>query len=89
MAWDDDDGAGFGSAFLPEDGIILEPGQYYQLVITGFGNADSGSFTLDLGGDAVFFLLICPTLGEWGLIAFIGLLGNAGAAWSRQTKKLA
>ena len=60
-AWDDDDGAGFGSAFTPADGYMIDANTPYQLVVTGWGPANLGDFTLTLGGDAVFGQPATPT----------------------------
>ena len=47
VAWDDDDGAGNWSAFTAADGVTLQPGQTYYLVLSSFGPAITGTFTID------------------------------------------
>ncbi|MEE4273192.1 MAG: hypothetical protein V2I67_16075 [Thermoanaerobaculales bacterium] len=61
VAWDDDDGAGFGSAFTPADGYMITANTQYYLVVTGYGNASLGDYTLTMGGDAVFGQPATPT----------------------------
>jgi hypothetical protein len=56
VAWDDDDGPGLGSAFLPGDGFALAASTTYDLVVASYGTGDNGAFTVDLGGDLVFGL---------------------------------
>lgn len=77
VAYDDDGGVGLASAFTEADGIQIQGGVPYQLVVAGFGAGDTGTFTLDLGNATIFGRSI-PTLGEWGMIAF--LLTLVGAA---------
>ncbi len=70
---DDDDGAGLASAITPGDNIVLDPGVVYQVVVTTFANGDTGTFTLNLGGDLELGVPV-PTLGEWGWIALAVVL---------------
>jgi len=52
--YDDDGGAGLGSAITPADAFSLVPNQSYFAVVTAFANGDTGTFDLVLGGDLVF-----------------------------------
>jgi len=54
VAWDDDSGPGFASAFLPGHYYYVHPYTRYQLVVTSFGEGQSGTFTLTLDGNAHF-----------------------------------
>jgi hypothetical protein len=47
VAWDDDDGAGNWSAFTAADGVTLQPGQTYYLVLSTFTPGVVGTFTID------------------------------------------
>jgi len=47
VAWDDDDGTGNWSAFTAADGVQLQPGQTYYLVLSTFSPAVTGTFTID------------------------------------------
>ena len=47
VAWDDDDGAGNWSTFTAADGVTLQPGQIYYLVLSSFTPAITGTFTID------------------------------------------
>jgi len=57
IAADDDDGGGPNgqlSAFTASDGIVLQPGQTYWLVMTTFGGfADFGSYQIDVSGATI------------------------------------
>lgn len=61
MAWDDDDGDGYASAITPADGFFITANTTYYMVISGWGPSDLGTYTLDLGGDAVFGVAQQPT----------------------------
>ena len=54
MYGDDDSGTGLNSAFLPGDGVFLEPNTSYILVVTSFSNGATGDYTLNVDGDVVF-----------------------------------
>lgn len=85
VAWDDDGGVGLASAIVPADGIALSPGVTYQFVVSGFNNTHLGTYTLNVGGDLQFGLpVFVPTLGEWGMIAFVCLLAVAGLVMMRR-----
>ncbi|HOC42670.1 MAG TPA: hypothetical protein PKJ99_06585 [Thermoanaerobaculales bacterium] len=47
VAWDDDDGTGNWSAFTAADGVTLQPGQTYYLVLSTFTPGITGTFTID------------------------------------------
>jgi hypothetical protein len=47
VAWDDDDGTGNWSAFTAADGVQLEPGRIYYMVLSTFSPAITGTFTID------------------------------------------
>ena len=82
VAWDDDDGVGFGSAITPADGVVLDPGVQYFAVVSGFNNAQLGTFDINLGGDLVLgspaAILEVPTLSTWGIAGLVGLLASLG-----------
>ncbi len=46
IAWDDDDGSGNWSAFTAADGVLLQPGQTYYVVLSTFSPAVTGTFTI-------------------------------------------
>lgn len=54
VAWDDDGGIGYLSAFTAGDNYVIQADTTYWLVISGYDDNDLGTFTLNLGGDAVF-----------------------------------
>ncbi len=47
VAWDDDDGTGNWSAFTAADGVALQPGQTYYLVLSTYTPGITGTFTID------------------------------------------
>lgn len=61
-AWNDDGGVGFGSAIVAADGVAMVPNEVYTLVVSGFGPADLGTYTLNLGGDLQFGEPAAPAL---------------------------
>lgn len=61
VAWDDDDGDGLASAIIPADGVAIDADTTYFLVIAGYGATALGTYTLDLGGNAVFGAAQQPT----------------------------
>lgn len=61
VANDDDDGAGLGSAFLPADGYMIEADTTYYLVVSAFSTGATGTFTLNLSGNAVLGAAQQPT----------------------------
>ncbi len=85
-AWDDDGGVGFGSAIVPGDGVALAAGVPYQLVVCGFGPANLGTYDLVVGGTIVNGFVAIPTLNQWGLMAFLALLGISAIWFVRRTK---
>ncbi|MCB1049131.1 MAG: IPTL-CTERM sorting domain-containing protein [Acidobacteria bacterium] len=90
VAWDDDGGVGFGSHIAPGDGVEIQAGQTYQLVVSGFNNTHMGDFTMVLGGNAVFGQPVTiPTMSEWGLIVFAVLMIGSGLYLRRRTVKVA
>jgi len=54
VAWDDDDGTGNWSAFTAADGVTLQPGQTYYLVLSTFTPAVTGTFTIDFTSATVY-----------------------------------
>ena len=54
VAWDDDGGTGYLSAFTDADGYQIQANTTYHLVVCGYHDYDQGTFTLTLGGQAVF-----------------------------------
>ncbi len=87
VAWDDDDGTGFLSAFTDADGYQIQANTTYYLVVTGWGPSDQGTFTLNLGGTAVFGAAGAPTpqaepgvpaMTPWGLAAFLLTVAGVG-----------
>ncbi|MCB1627434.1 MAG: hypothetical protein KDI48_06865 [Xanthomonadales bacterium] len=87
-AGDDDGGAGLGSAFVAADGITMVPNQVYTLVVTSFAQGDSGTYTLQLGGDLQFGEPIeavpVPTSGHRGLVLLGALLLLSGLVLVRR-----
>jgi hypothetical protein len=59
--YDDDGGAGLGSAITPADAFSLVPNQSYYAVVASFANGATGTFDLVLGGDLVFGPAAPPT----------------------------
>jgi hypothetical protein len=57
IASDDDDGGGLTSAFLDTDGITLQSGQVYWLVVSTYGSGDlgGGMFSLNLSTTGATF----------------------------------
>jgi len=47
VAYDDDDGVDFLSAFVAADGVLLQPGQIYYLVFSPFDQGEVGDFTIE------------------------------------------
>lgn len=58
--YDDDGGAGLGSAITPADAFTLVANQSYFAVVASFGNGATGTFDLVLGGDLLFGPAIPP-----------------------------
>lgn len=82
-AWDDDGGAGLGSAIVPGDGVMLDAGVTYYAVVTGFGLADIGTFDINLGGDLQFGSGLpettpVPVDNVWAMLALVALLAVFG-----------
>lgn len=89
VAWDDDGGVGLGSAFAPADGIMIDANTPYFLVVSGYGAATLGDFTLNLGGNAVFGQIPTPTptgpapvptVSRGGLIVLVLILASIAVA---------
>lgn len=72
---DDDGGAGFMSAFAPGDNYVVDANTTYYLVITSFGNGETGGYTVDMGGNLVFGAVVPPAvpISNW-VFGLIGLL---------------
>jgi hypothetical protein len=71
---DDDGGSGFMSAFTPADNYLIEANTSYYLVVTSFGNGETGGYTVDMAGN-LQFTPAPPSvpLSSWAF-AIIGLL---------------
>jgi len=52
--YDDDGGDGLLSAITPADGVTLSADTTYHMVISGYSDSHQGTFTINLGGNAVF-----------------------------------
>lgn len=83
-AWDDDGGAGLGSAIVPGNGVILEAGVRYLAVVTSFTAFDTGTFDINLGGDLQFVspqseITSVPVNNIWALLVLVALI--AGLGW--------
>lgn len=89
VAYDDDGGAGTLSSFTSADGIILAPDTTYYLVLTLFSPSSlgDGSFQLDLAGDVVEGeAQTVPTLGTYGMIGLLILLGLSAVMIARRQR---
>lgn len=79
---DDDGGQGLGSAITLADGVTMVPNQVYTLVVTTFAPGDTGTFTLNLGGDLQFGEpaepVSVPVAGKTGLALLTALLLLSG-----------
>lgn len=74
VAYDDDDGDLSLSRFTEDDGVILEPGVVYWLVLTTFAPDDVGSFEVRLESSTVAFV---------GSHERSGSLGSGSRRWDR------
>jgi hypothetical protein len=77
VAGDDDGNGGIGTSDIT--GVALNPGTTYYLVTTAFQLGEEGTFTNTLSGPGIITLgnSPIPTLGDWGLISLVVLLGAA------------
>ncbi len=87
VAGDDDGNGGIGTSNI--DGVNLDANRTYIIVTTGFAAGDEGAFTNNIDGAGPITLgdfnpASIPTLGEWGLVAFVLLLAGAGIYWTRR-----
>ena len=72
---DDDDGAGWMSAFTPVDNYVLDANTSYYLVVAGYNNGSEGGFDINMGGNLAFGAPPPPPavpLSNWAF-ALIGL----------------
>ena len=56
VAYDDDDGVGTLSAFTAADGIALQPGNTYWLIMSTFSGGVTGDFQIDCTSATVFVI---------------------------------
>lgn len=86
IAGDDDGPGGVGTSEIL--GVTLEAWETYFVVTTGFAALEEGSYanTIEGPGGIHFYLPWTPTLGEWGMIGFVGLLLGAGLIVIRRSK---
>ena len=84
VAGDDDGNGGVGTSDI--EGVTLDAGTTYIIVTTGFAAGDEGTYTntVEGPGSIAFGLATIPTLGEWGMVAFIILLAGTGIVLSRR-----
>lgn len=77
VAGDDDGSGGIGTSEIT--GVALNPGVTYYFVTTAFELGDEGTFTNTLTGPGTITIGTAPipTLGEWGLLSLVALLGAA------------
>lgn len=73
--------------FLSEVTINAVAGETYYVVFADWGGPDLGDMTLTVSGDAAVFIPPIPTLGEWGLIAFVILLVGASVVMMRRQRQ--
>lgn len=84
VAGDDDGPGGIGTSEIL--GVTLEADRTYIIVTTAFSAGLEGVYTntVEGPGDIRFGLASIPTLGEWGMVAFVMLLAGAGVFLSRR-----
>lgn len=87
VAGDDDGGGGIGTSDLI--GVNLEANRTYYVVTTGFELGEEGEFTNSIDGTGPITLgafrnEAIPTLGHWGILAFVLAVAGAGFLWVRR-----
>lgn len=88
IAGDDDGNGGIGTSDI--EGVMLEADTVYTIVTTGFELGQEGPYTNTISGPGAIVIgsvpVTIPTLGEWGLIAFMTLLAGVAVVYSRKSR---
>lgn len=88
VAGNDDGAGGIGTSDI--DGVELQANTVYIIVTTGFAPGDEGPYTNTITGPGNIVIgsapVLVPTLGEWGLIAFVIMLAGAAVLYSRKNR---